>query len=356
LKSYLLDPHKFSPGSKMPKTPLSEKEAGELASYLMSFPKEVQSAGLAGDATRGAQSFATVGCIQCHAGAPGTATSLASLVVKTWDAGCLAADANKLGKSPNFGFSTPQQEALRAVAKEGLRCVEQDSALEFAQRAVTELRCVACHQFDARQSVWSSVTEEANILGSLKGGPTQANPHGPRYTTSIPQLTWLGEKLQPAWSARFIGGAVSEKPRPYLFGRMPAFPAYAEVLAKGLSHWHGFSDQSASLGAKSVDLAADGAKLLGDQGGFACTVCHDLGKQPATAPFEAPALNLAWASQRLRLSYYQRWLANPQRVDPETKMPRYSDSKDRTQLRSVFDGDANRQFDAIRQYLMTLSE
>ena len=43
-------------------------------------------------------------------------------------------------------------------------------------------------------------------------------------------------------------------------------------------------------------------------------------------------------------------------MDPETKMPRYSDAKGRTQLRSVFDGDAKRQFEAIRQYLTTLSE
>lgn len=278
------------------------------------------------------------------------------MVSKTWDAGCLAADAAKRGKAPDYAFTESQRVALRAVAKEGLRCVEQDSALEFAQRAVTELRCVACHQLDARQSVWSSVTEEANALGALKGGPTQANPHGPRYVTSIPQLTWLGEKLQPAWSKRMIAGELTEKPRDYLFGRMPAFPAYADALAKGLSHWHGFGEGTAALGAKSVDLAADGAKLLSDQGGFACTVCHALGKQPASAPFEAPALNLAWAAQRLRLSYYQRWLANPQRLDPETKMPRYSDSKDRTQLRSVFDGDANKQFEAIRQYLTTLSQ
>jgi len=356
LKDYLLDPHKFSPGSKMPKTPLSEKEAGELASYLMSFPKDAQPAGPVGDIARGGQLFATVGCIQCHAGAPGTATGLVALAAKTWNAGCVADEPAKRGKAPDYAFSAPQREALRAVAKAGLRSVEKDSALEFAQRAVTDLRCVACHQMDARQSVWSSVSEEANMLGALKGGPTQANPHGPRYSTSIPQLTWLGEKLQPAWSARLIAGTVGEKPRPYLFGRMPAFPAYADAMAKGLSHWHGFGDQTLSLAAKDVGLAADGGKLLGDQGGFACTVCHDLGKQPATAPFEAPALNLAWASQRLRLSYYQRWLANPQRVDPETKMPRYSDSNDRTQLRSVLGGDAKQQFEAIRQYLTTIAE
>ena len=153
-----------------------------------------------------------------------------------------------------------------------------------------------------------------------------------------------------------IAGNITDKTRPYLFARMPAFPAYAEKLAKGLSHWHGFSEQVAPFGAPGAELAAQGGKLLGDQGGFACTVCHDLGKQPASAPFEAPALNLAWSAQRLRLSYYERWLANPQRVDPETKMPRYSDSSNRTQLRGILEGDAVRQFDAIRQFLTTVSE
>jgi hypothetical protein len=282
---------------------------------------------------------------------------LVSTIAGGWNSGCLAETSEKRGKAPEYRFNGEQRGALQAFAKAGVRSVEQDSALEFTQRAVQDLRCVACHQLDARQSVWSSVTEEANNLGALKGGPTAANPHGPRYTTSIPQMTWLGEKLQPAWSTKVIAGLQVEKPRPYLFARMPAFSANAERLAVGLSHWHGYAEKSSPLaGAGGGDLATVGAKLLGDQGGFACTVCHDVGKQAATAPFEAPALNLAWAGQRLRLSYYQRWLSNPQRMDAETKMPRYSDMKERTQLKGMLEGDARRQFDAIRQYLLTLSE
>ncbi len=356
LKSYLLDPQQYHPGSRMPKTPLSDKEAADLASFLVSLPKATLPAAPEGDLARGAQLYATVGCLQCHAGSPGTATPLVKTLAKPWDAGCLAEQPEKRGTAPDYHFSASQRESLRAVAKAGLRSLEQDSPLEFAQRAVMDLRCVACHQMDARQSVWSSVQEEANMLGALKSAPPKANSHEPQYTTNVPQLTWLGEKLQPAWSQRLLAGNLPEKPRSYLFARMPAYPAYAEALSKGLSHWHGFSDKPSTLGAAGGNLVAEGAKLLGDQGGFACTVCHDLGKQAATAPFEAPALNLAWAPQRLRLSYYERWLANPQRVDPNTKMPRYSDSKDRTQLKGILDGDARLQFDSIRQYLMTVAE
>ncbi len=194
-------------------------------------------------------------------------------------------------------------------------------------------------------------------MGGLQGGPSAKNPHGPRFTTSIPNLTWLGEKLQPSWSARMIAGQIPQKPRDYIFGRMPAFALHAEALARGLSHWHGFSPQPTGLGAGApLSQAALGEQLLGDQGGFACTVCHDLGKKPASAPFEAPALNLALAPQRLRLSYFERWLINPQRLDPATKMPRYSDGNLRTQIKQTLDGDGLKQFDAIRQYLLSIQE
>ncbi len=356
LAEYLLDPHKYHPGARMPKTAMSQKEALQLTAFLMSFPKTETAAPVKGDLARGAQWFASSGCLQCHAGVPGTALSLEKTVATGWNTGCLSDREDKRGAAPDFKFKPEQLEALRLFAKQGLQSVERDSPLEFAQRAVMNLRCVACHQMDARQSVWSSVTEEANMLGALKGGPTAKNPHGPLFTASIPQLSWLGEKLQPSWSAKMIAGQLPEKPRHYLFGRMPAFPIYAELLSKGLSHWHGFSDKPTSLGSPAGDLAATGAQLLGDQGGFACTVCHDVGKQPATAPFEAPALNLAWAGQRLRLSYFERWLLNPQRVDPETKMPRYSDSQVKTQLKQVLDGDGRKQFDAIRQYLLSIAD
>lgn len=356
LRDYLLDPQKYHPGSRMPKTPMSEKEALQLTSFLMSFPSGSPASAVKGDLVRGAQLLTSTGCLQCHAGVPGTATPLAKTLSGSWETGCLADSERQRGQAPDFQFSEEQRRALRLLAKEGLASVERDCSREFAQRAVADLRCVACHQMDAKESVWSSVTEEANMLGGLKGGPTAKNPHGPQFTTNIPHLTWLGEKLQPVWSSKMIAGQIEKKPREYIFARMPAFPAYADSLSKGLSHWHGFSDKPTTLGGAPADLVKVGETLLGDQGGFACTVCHDLGKKPATAPFEAPAINLALVSQRLRLSYYERWLLNPQRIDSGTKMPRYSDGNVRTQLKQVLDGDGVRQFDAIRQYLISISD
>jgi cytochrome c2 len=363
LFQYLQDPHKYHPGSRMPKTPLSVEEAENLTAFFMSFPRESDTGLVKGDAARGAQLLATTGCIQCHAGAPGgSAPALAKTLEREWMTGCLADSRDRVGKAPDFAFSAEQRSALRAFAKAGVRCVEEDSSREYAQRAVLDLRCVACHSMDARQSVWSAVSEEANMLGALKA-PSKPVPGqttmAPRATPSIPSLTWAGEKLQPQWSARMIAGKIEQKTRPYLVGRMPAFACDAEGLARGLSHWHGFSDKDNTLAgavAGDASVAQTGRMLVGDQGGFACTVCHDIGSRPASAPFEAPAVNLAWAGQRLRLTYFERWLLQPTRVDPETKMPRYADIHGRTQLKQTLNGDGLKQFDAIRQYLLSLQE
>jgi hypothetical protein len=169
----------------------------------------------------------------------------------------------------------------------------------------------------------------------------------------------LGEKLQPNWSLAMIAGQLPDKTRPYVYGRMPAFEHYADVLSRGLSHWHGFPARGGELSdGKLVENAAlqAGEMLVSEQGGFACTACHDLGKRKATAPFEAPALNLAKAGARLRLSYFERWLLQPQRLDPETKMPRYSDAAKKTGIKHVMDGDAVQQFNAIRGFLLSIKE
>jgi hypothetical protein len=49
-----------------------------------------------------------------------------------------------------------------------------------------------------------------------------------------------------------------------------------------------------------------------------------------------------------------RWLLAPLRVDPETKMPKFSEDGVTTQLTEILGGKAPDQFDAIWQYLRSL--
>ena len=60
------------------------------------------------------------------------------------------------------------------------------------------------------------------------------------------------------------------------------------------------------------------------------------------------------AGQRLRYDFYQRWMHWPQRISPTTIMPRYTKDRDKAQLASPFEGDAERQFTAIYAWLRQL--
>ena len=73
-----------------------------------------------------------------------------------------------------------------------------------------------------------------------------------------------------------------------------------------------------------------------------------------TAVFEAPGINLAYTTERLRKGFFQRWLLAPLRIDAETKMPKFSEDGVSTQITDVLDGKAAQQFDAIWQYLQTV--
>ena len=51
--------------------------------------------------------------------------------------------------------------------------------------------------------------------------------------------------------------------------------------------------------------------------------------------------------------YYRRWLADPKRIDIESKMPTYA-TNGRTAFSDALGLDAAQQFEAIWQYLQTL--
>ncbi len=355
LTDYLKDPTKNFAWSRMPHFRLSDDEAAKLTAYLLLSAKQEFPAGPRGDATRGAALLATAGCLNCHAGLPPTtAPTLAVTLKAAWTKGCMAADATARGKAPDFAFTPAQRDALLAFAAGGFASLKQDAPIEFAERQIANLRCTACHARDGQPSVWSRLDDETAPLAAA--APLPEGEGQPIATTALPQLTWLGEKLQPAWMAQFIAGHGTHKPRPWLLARMPGFPAVATGLAHGLSLAHGFPLTPAPAPALDAAKVTAGATLLGENGGFNCLQCHAIGDRAATAVFEAPAPNFAYVRERLRKEYFDRWLLFPLRIDPETKMPRFADDDGKTPLTDFFAGKASEQYDAIWQYLQSLKK
>jgi hypothetical protein len=168
---------------------------------------------------------------------------------------------------------------------------------------------------------------------------------------SRPLLTWVGEKLRPAWMSDFIAGKIANRPRPWLASRMPAFSARAAGIANGLSLEHGFPLAIPDEPAPDPAMQQIGKKLSGRVGGFSCNTCHAIGPAPALTPFDSPAPNFAITTARLRKPFFHRWVRSPQKYNPGTRMPTFADAEGKTTYKDVLDGDSNKQFEAIWQYL-----
>lgn len=366
LARFLLNPQAHYAWNPMPDFKLSEAEAHRLAAFLLKHGTKPLPALPPGDVQRGKALVTSAGCVNCHVvqgndvAHKSLPPGLAAIPKDHWTRGCLADEPAARGRAPDFPLSSEQKQAIAFFATTDgpdFASLGRDSAIEFAERQFVAMRCNACHARDGRESlVASTLAGESAALSDRflgKDALAQGDAGGPPLGADqrAPMLTWVGEKLRPEWMGDFVAGRVSAKPRPYLRARMPAFPLRAEFMAAGLAGEHGYSDPS-PLDDSPIDkdLASIGQRLIGQANGFSCVQCHAVGSNPPLAPFEAPALNFAYVHERLRKPYYDRWMHNPLRVDPDTKMPQYA-NEGTTAIRDVFEGDAQKQFDAIWEFL-----
>lgn len=340
LEAFLLKPHENYLWSRMPDFKLKGEEAASLTAYLLDQAKgKVEALEQKGDAERGKRLYEEAGCVRCHGLATEAALALPVRPSPARDkitAGCLAADDKERGKAPDFHLSESTREALKGFLEGDSAILKRETPAEFSRRQMDNLQCLACHRRDGLSSRLQKIREEDGEIPEV-----------------LPILTWAGEKLKPEWTQKLLHGEVGQRARPWLKARMPAFPARADLLSVGLSHEHGFNEKEHEAPAHDPKLADSGEKLLPQVGGFNCVMCHGVGDQKATAPFEAPGINLLDAANRLRYPYYQRWMLDPPRLDPLTRMPKLAPDGKTTPL-PEFDGDAARQFGAIWHHMQTL--
>jgi mono/diheme cytochrome c family protein len=357
LRQYLLNPQAHYTWNPMPNFHLSDPDAGSLAAYLLAGGKDLAGAP-GGDPARGRQLVASVGCLNCHAIGEDKTTAnfpaLSTLSKDTLARGCLASDAAGRGNAPEFNLTDSQRAALVAFLKTDRVSLRSDCAPEFAERQIAELRCTGCHARDGSESLLAqSLDAESQALHARFPNAPASEHDLLAADQRPPMLTWAGEKLRPEWTARFIAGGISYKPRYYLRARMPSFPAPADLIAAGLAEEHGCAPSLPPEPEPDAKLAQIGRVLCGKapNQGFSCVQCHAAAGLPPFAPFEAPSINLKYIAERLRHDYYARWMRDPQRIDPATKMPKFEDDEGKTGL-TPFDHDGQQQFEAVWQYLL----
>jgi len=364
LENFLRAPSQHYRWIRMPDFKLSATEATALTAFVLARSDDVPpvpSAQSPANVEHGHSLVLSLGCLNCHKldgerEIP-VAPKLADLLQRDWQRGCLAGDAASRGRAPDFSFAGTEREALREFSSaDALAALQRDTAAEFAARQYTALRCNACHRRDQETDLWSRLQSSVNIPVVGKDMDEESAAIAGSVHVGRPPLTFAGEKLYAGWMERFLNGTLPYKPRPELQGRMPAFPAYAKGLAEGLAQQHGFSGSKPSSPPADAELAAVGKRLIAAADGFSCVQCHDVGDQKALAGKDTATVNFAHVADRLRQSYYWRYVQDPLRVLPGTMMPRFIGDDGTTQLKSIYGGDPRRQFEAIWNYLQSLSQ
>ena len=315
LSEFLQNPQAHYKWIRMPNFALAEKEANALAAFLFSAAAPAKTDSPDSDASKiaaGKKMVSSQGCLNCHSMKLENSFSVAA--ISDLAKGCLA--DSPAGSTVRFDLAAEERVALRLFLKEGRESLGQASLAEFALRQTDDSNCRNCH-------------------GQME---------------SVPPFDVLGGKLKPGWAEKLLLGTLGERPRPWLHARMPAFPARASGVAKGLAMLNGHSPVTPEEPPLAPEKAKIGRKLVSANGGFFCFSCHAIGSLKPAQVFDAQGINLAKVGDRLLPEYFRRWMSSPLRVDPQTKMPAYF-NQGQSALFDILDGDAGQQIEALHHYI-----
>jgi cytochrome c2 len=351
LKAHLLSPHRHHPTSRMPDFQISEGEASLLVGYLAAAAEgkvEALPELAKADAALGAKQFVEFRCVNCHAEKETTSGSIVHSLFRRPTEGCLSADPTLRRDAPAMHFTREERAAMIAYLKDQPKQYFVHVPARQSQALFEELRCAACHKRDHDQATRIAVLTEESEKGLTP--------------ELLPDLTWAGEKLHRRWTEKQIAGQLDYRARPWLKARMPAFPAYAEALSLGLEAEHGVPDTAplrSSPKRESKENLVEIGRQLTLKENLDCRQCHAIGDLEPMGDEKtklAPGINFAHIRERLTHDYYLRFTLDPPRWDVSNRMPKLAADGRTTKVTTFYDGDAEKQFEAIWHYLQTVEK
>ena len=384
---WIKGPRGYSPDARMPSLRLSDDEAKAVVSYLMTLGKKESTPDLiahlddAGQAKMGEALVRKYGCAGCHditgmEKAARIGAELTSFGSKTLTE-LFFGDQTDIPHSwndwtyhklktprvyqterieqvmPQFDLADSEIESLRRflrsrkAEKIGPRYrADTTQAAQFevkGRRIVARYNCVGCH-----------VIQD-------KGGAIRA-----RYEENLnmapPILNGEGAKVQSEWLYNFIKQPVPL--RPWLKVRMPTFGLNDEETTTLVEYFGALEHVDkpfVHIDPQAIPTShLEAARTLMSADYFSCFSCHQRGSIAPEGPPEgwAPDLNMAY--ERLRPDWIERWLRNPQAVQPGTKMPSFyevtEDGAPAGGPDDVLEGDNLEQIRALRDYIMVLKQ
>jgi len=370
--AWLSAPAKLNPDHRMPVFTLTPHERISLSLYLASLGKPANAANSGDAATKADEPLLARGralvqshrCAACHAlpeAKPGSNENLAAAVPSAakaigpgsdWSRSCVAppqANAHS-AHQPHYALAPAQAEAVRMFYQQVARPARakpkagaaRDEAVAEHDRwhgplVLEERNCLACHARNAAPGI------EPSLDAVLAASPELA-PLLPGMKP--PALHGVGDKLHRHALVDAI--ALKNPPlRPWLALRMPKFDladAERDVLVDHLiavdmipprpAGQTAGGDGNGSHASPAPETPFDPAAGFDEQAlliagsrlvtssGFGCTSCHQVGKAiPEKVELKSRGPDLTMLGNRLRRSWFDRWMPNPARIVPRMEMP-----------------------------------
>jgi cytochrome c2 len=160
--------------------------------------------------------------------------------------------------------------------------------------------------------------------------------------------------VNTAWLHDFLKDP-SHKIRPWFDLRMPTFDFTEEqlnTLTRAFASMDKVPYPYTPPVALDATMVAAGHDLFNR---WQCVKCHVVaGKLPNQEPSNM-APDLANVAARIRPAWLTVWLADPQKVQPGTRMPsNFPEKAEENAFPEILGGDQKQQIDAVRSYLLTL--
>jgi len=364
LAKWLKNPLETNPHGRMPNMRLDDQQALDIARYLCTakdekigatkpeMPKlEPSTLVVKADAmgvmeqrtaearwiAAGKSLFASKGCANCHEIEGVKSLSIAKefdAISKSPTSGCVSEKLDS-SKVPNFGLPKYDREALVAFLKAITSIKGAKSPVHSARVALKRFNCLNCHQRDKEGGIETGL---ANLMKSLESAENADD-------VQPPLLTGVGSKLRTSWMKTVL--LDNGRARPWMNLRMPQFgDANVAKLHEQLPLLEGaVPDDAIGKATFTKEKIETGRALAGKQG-HGCISCHDISGQRGGGT-RGP--DLATTNQRVRFDWYARWMHQPQRMAPGTKMPQaFIDGK--ALLTEYYAGDGDKQIEALWAY------
>jgi mono/diheme cytochrome c family protein len=382
LYHWVKNPRGYSDIARMPSLRLTDDEARAVTAYLLTLGARKPASGDLGTRLRDPGAIAAGeklvrkhGCPGCH--------DIPGMELESRIGAELSTYGNKTKEELFFGDRTDLTEdwdtwtfhKLKEPRGDATRWIEQlMPQFDLADEDVLALRTFLGSRTEARvpaRYVYKGAYDKQVVAGRQlvarynctgchvienRGGDIR-RLYEDRPTLAPPILNGEGEKVQPGWLFGFVKAPVAI--RPWLQVRMPTF-GLTDAEANGVVEYFGGLDR-VEIPYVHLDRAAfakenvEAGRLLMSKEYFDCFNCHQQGAKKPEGPPEGWAPDLSMAHVRLGPEWIVKWLQDPQKVMPGTKMPTYyADPNAPDGPPDILGGDDDAQIRAMRDYIMWL--